>query len=77
MVPINVSCHDLPENHFPKTELNKVTTTNSDGHFEVLNMLIETVLSGDSLYLVDQVPLEKSTEHNCFEFIRTWWKAAE
>ena len=29
MVPINVSCHDSQENHFPKTELKKVTKTNT------------------------------------------------
>jgi hypothetical protein len=27
-VPINVSCHDLQENHFPNIELNNVAVTN-------------------------------------------------
>ena len=26
MVPINVSCHDLQENHFPNIEINNLTT---------------------------------------------------
>jgi hypothetical protein len=32
MVPINVSCHDLQENHFQNIELNRLVVTNLYPH---------------------------------------------
>ena len=51
MVPINVSCHDLQENHFPNIELNRLTVNSEEyvvfgkfdgriGYFLIINVTL-------------------------------------